>query len=81
MGEPTSPSSIPETTAKHTNGSLVVEKVEGDAQLQRVEANQQSTDPNIVDWDGPDDPENPLNWSSTRRTLIIIFVSSYTFTS
>ncbi|EGD95474.1 hypothetical protein TESG_02955 [Trichophyton tonsurans CBS 112818] len=81
MREPTSPSSIPETTAKHTNGSLVVEKVEGDAQLQRVEANQQSTDPNIVDWDGPDDPENPLNWSSTRRTLIIIFVSSYTFTS
>ncbi|EFE44955.1 hypothetical protein TRV_00206 [Trichophyton verrucosum HKI 0517] len=81
MGEPTSPSSIPETTTQHTNGSLAAEKVEGDAQLERVEANQQSPDPNIVDWDGPDDPENPLNWSSTRRILIIIFVSSYTFTS
>lgn len=19
-------------------------------------------DPNVVDWDGPDDPENPMNW-------------------
>ncbi|DAA76924.1 TPA_exp: Uncharacterized protein A8136_7153 [Trichophyton benhamiae CBS 112371] len=81
MGEPTSPSSIPETTTQCTNGNLAAKKVEGDAQLERVKANQQSTDPNIVDWDGPDDPENPLNWSSTRRILIIIFVSSYTFTS
>ena len=20
------------------------------------------SDPNLVDWDGPEDPENPLNW-------------------
>jgi hypothetical protein len=24
-------------------------------------------DPNLVDWDGPDDPENPLNWTSKRK--------------
>ncbi|KAJ6170116.1 hypothetical protein N7485_007462 [Penicillium canescens] len=24
-------------------------------------------DPNIVTWDGPDDPENPLNWTSKRK--------------
>ncbi|CAG8068321.1 unnamed protein product [Penicillium olsonii] len=24
-------------------------------------------DPNIVDWDGPDDPENPLNWTSKKK--------------
>lgn len=79
MGELTSSSSIPAATTHHT--SPAAEKVEGDAQLGTVEASRQSIDPNIVDWDGPDDPENPLNWSSTRRILIIIFVSSYTFTS
>lgn len=32
-------------------------------------------DPNIVDFDGPNDPENPLNWSITRKTTSIVIVS------
>jgi len=32
-------------------------------------------DPNVVDFDGPDDPENPLNWSTIRKTLSIVTVS------
>ena len=24
-------------------------------------------DPNLVSWDGPDDPENPKNWSTKRK--------------
>lgn len=27
-------------------------------------------DPNKVDWDGPDDPENPQNWSNRKKWLI-----------
>lgn len=27
--------------------------------------------PNIVDWDGPDDPANPLNWSAKKKWGII----------
>ncbi|KAI1458457.1 MFS general substrate transporter [Annulohypoxylon moriforme] len=34
-------------------------------------------DPNIVDWDGPDDPENPLNWSSLKKGLHIAYVSLF----
>jgi hypothetical protein len=26
-------------------------------------------DPNIVDWDGEHDPENPLNWSAKKKWL------------
>ncbi|KAI0437893.1 major facilitator superfamily domain-containing protein [Xylaria telfairii] len=33
----------------------------------------------IVDWEGPDDPAHPLNWSSTRKTFIIVLVSAVTF--
>ncbi|KAH6884115.1 major facilitator superfamily domain-containing protein [Thelonectria olida] len=27
----------------------------------------QNSDPNAVGWDGPDDPKNPMNWSSARK--------------
>ncbi|KAH8700399.1 major facilitator superfamily domain-containing protein [Talaromyces proteolyticus] len=32
-------------------------------------------DPNIVDWDGPEDPANPRNWSKGRKMLHIILIS------
>ncbi|GKT51796.1 MFS transporter prlG [Colletotrichum spaethianum] len=32
-------------------------------------------DPNIVDFDGPNDPDHPLNWSTTRKTTTIVVVS------
>jgi len=41
----------------------------------------QATDPNIVDWDGPNDPANPLNWTTTRKVAAIATVSLITFLS
>ncbi|KAI4111174.1 MAG: hypothetical protein LQ345_006856 [Seirophora villosa] len=38
-------------------------------------------DPNLVTWDGPDDPENPKNWSTKRRWAATVVVSSFTFIS
>ncbi|KAF9246143.1 MFS polyamine transporter [Melanogaster broomeanus] len=35
----------------------------------------------IVDWDGPDDPQNPNNWSSTRKWAATAIVSLFTFIS
>ena len=35
-------------------------------------------DPNIVDWDGPDDPENPLNWSAGKKWANIAVLSALT---
>lgn len=35
--------------------------------------------PNIVDFDGPDDPENPLNWSYKKKWGMIVLVSAITF--
>ncbi|KAF5589773.1 major facilitator superfamily domain-containing protein [Fusarium pseudoanthophilum] len=32
-------------------------------------------DPNIVDWSGPDDPENPRNWSKAYKLTNIIVIS------
>lgn len=36
-------------------------------------------DPNIVGWDGPDDPYNPQNWSPHRKWIAMTIVSCFTF--
>lgn len=46
-----------------------------DREKTEVKSEVQQQDPNIVDWDGPDDPENPLNWSTSRKTASIVIVS------
>ncbi|KAF2432079.1 MFS general substrate transporter [Tothia fuscella] len=38
-------------------------------------------DPNLVMWDGPDDPTNPKNWSMGRKWAATFVVSSFTFIS
>lgn len=30
---------------------------------------QQQNDPNVVDWDGPTDPANPLNWRTNKKWM------------
>ncbi|KAK2877259.1 hypothetical protein FQN49_001298 [Arthroderma sp. PD_2] len=49
--------------------------------LARIEVDEPSTDPNIVDWDGPDDPESPFNWPSTIKIIHIVIVSVFTLVS
>ena len=34
------------------------------------EAKEETQDPNIVDWEGPDDPQNPLNWYDRALRLV-----------
>ena len=39
-------------------------------------------DPNIVDWDGPDDPENPFNWTVKKKlgaTMSIALITLLTY--
>ncbi|KAH6659633.1 major facilitator superfamily domain-containing protein [Truncatella angustata] len=38
-------------------------------------------DPDLVTWIGPDDPENPKNWISSRKWLTVFAVSTFTLIS
>ena len=46
-----------------------------------IEAGEQCQDEldNLVHWDGPDDPRNPMNWSDARKWLIIGLISLSSF--
>lgn len=37
----------------------------------------ETADPNVVDWDGPDDPERPMNWPFQRKSGIIVVLSVF----
>lgn len=37
-----------------------------------------SLDPNVVNWDGPHDPANPLNWAKPTRLGQVVIISIIT---
>ncbi|KAF2849323.1 MFS general substrate transporter [Plenodomus tracheiphilus IPT5] len=38
-----------------------------------------ASDPNVVDFDGPDDPEDPMNWKVSKKWGMVTLVSAITF--
>ena len=60
----------PEQPTAVTSGSEG--EVEGAAEPGTTPAKQdeKSSDPNIIEFDGPDDPGNPKNWSTGRKIAI-----------
>ena len=58
-----------------------VEKQSKEASLPQkdVKLNDQTPDPNIVEFDGPHDPDNPKNWKASRKMGITASMGSMTF--
>ncbi|KAF9516079.1 hypothetical protein BS47DRAFT_1341426 [Hydnum rufescens UP504] len=77
-----SPQDDPElggTKTPPANSDTVVSK---EAHLSQANVIDNAVDPNLVDWDGPDDPDNPMNWSFKKRltvhfALCLLTVSVY----
>lgn len=82
-----------ENSSETKNENLGDDKEVQDGQLKDLEANVQGSshesqdidekektdDPNIVDWDGPDDPANPMNWPPWKIRTHIFLISAITF--
>ncbi|KAI9837946.1 MAG: hypothetical protein M1837_002654 [Sclerophora amabilis] len=49
--------------------------------LEKKQSTRRSRDPNLVTWDGPEDPANPKNWSVKKKWAATFVVSSFTFIS
>ncbi|KAI9875243.1 MAG: hypothetical protein M1830_008712 [Pleopsidium flavum] len=49
--------------------------------LEKRQTTRSVKDPNLVAWNGPDDPENPKNWTMRNKWAATIVVSSFTFIS
>jgi hypothetical protein len=44
----------------------------------RSQSSRNPKDYNIIDWEGPNDPDKPVNWSRRRQYTNIIFISILT---
>lgn len=43
------------------------------------EKTQEEKDPNIIDWNGPDDPDKPINWPTKKKWPNVAVISALTF--
>ena len=60
---------------------LEKQSVHDNAASNAVAREHPTKDPNTVDWDGPEDPENPMNWPLRKKITNIGIVSILTFLS
>ncbi|KAI3390895.1 hypothetical protein diail_8440 [Diaporthe ilicicola] len=67
------------SNASHQNGASDLEKGVTPEEKDGHAVVEGESDPNIVWWDGPDDPENPMNWPSWRKVLTCTIISFLTF--
>ncbi|KAF2487690.1 synaptic vesicle transporter [Neohortaea acidophila] len=66
--------------AKEEDVSSTMATKEEDVSSNNEERHDEQSRSNVVDWDGPDDPANPQNWSTTRKLLFTFSISLCTFT-
>ncbi|KAL9005767.1 MAG: hypothetical protein Q9188_001479 [Gyalolechia gomerana] len=72
---------LPEEAVEVRNEVANVRDLEAPLEKKPSAKTAKAKDLNLVTWDGPDDPENPKNWSNKRRWAATIVVSSFTFIS
>ena len=80
-----------QTTTVHDNDGTMTETSEKQVQQPErdLEANKPSAtgpnktpkDPDLVTWDGPEDPANPKNWSTRAKWGLTVLISTFTFLS
>lgn len=62
----------------HAHSTHTDERTLSGEQLPTEEAAVEPRDPNLVDWDGPDDPANPQNWTAKKKWGIIAALGAVT---
>ena len=66
------------TSAGEQNGDVDIEKAGQLTDLEKT-TDSKERDPNIVDYDGPDDPQNPYNWPKSKKWVNGGLLSAMTF--
>ena len=80
LDEPTSqftPSWTQSPDSSETQPELNHPAHDGNLDPEKTASDEEKTD--LVDWDGPDDHSNPMNWTSLHKWIIISLVSAITF--
>lgn len=71
----------PVASASQTRSTTPVQQNINPKALEAGFSEASKEDVTIIDWDGPDDPCNPLNWSYKKKWIATIIISAFTFIS
>ncbi|EOD46647.1 putative mfs multidrug transporter protein [Neofusicoccum parvum UCRNP2] len=68
------------TDSKHSKSESTTDLEKQDVEDSQKDSSiqipaQDGQDPNLVDWDGPDDPTNPMNWPKSKRLGHVVMAS------
>ncbi|KAK9451562.1 major facilitator superfamily domain-containing protein [Limtongia smithiae] len=61
------------------SGAIDMSPDEQEEEVEKGMSRAQSLNPDIVAWDGPDDPENPFNWKNSKKWFITMVAALVTF--
>lgn len=61
-----------------SEGTSIDEEKAIPVSVSKLKGTQYNYDPNIVDWDGPDDPEMAMNWPSKKKWTMTLLLSTLT---
>ncbi|KAL9094775.1 MAG: hypothetical protein Q9165_003046 [Trypethelium subeluteriae] len=73
-----------EDSAPVTTEKQIEQKSERDLEAAKPsppDAKAEHNDPDLVTWDGPQDAENPKNWTDKEKWVLTVLVSIFTFVS
>ncbi|KAI9872823.1 MAG: Citrinin biosynthesis cluster MFS transporter mrr1 [Pleopsidium flavum] len=69
----------PAYTESWNSGENEERDVEKEASEKNDQRQEQEKDPNLIEWNGPDDPDNPMNWARSKKWIATMALSSMTF--
>lgn len=72
---PTKSTDIEKGTVNHADDTPAIEE----SPKAVPEGYKEYDDPNIVNWDGPDDPNNPYNWKTSKKIILAASIAAITF--
>lgn len=61
------------------DGDVDVEKGQIDGEKGQKGENGENVAHEKVDWDGPDDPANPMNWPTGKKAAQLVLMAANTF--
>jgi DHA1 family multidrug resistance protein-like MFS transporter len=70
---------FPETDSTDEEKDLERGDEEGDNAKAEAQKKKEEKDLNLIEWDGPNDPENPMNWKTSKKWTITVMLGLMTF--
>jgi hypothetical protein len=66
------------TPSGNSEGETEKDLEKGDAEGEKKKE-EPPKDPNLIEWSGPSDPENPMNWPASKKWIVTITLGLMTF--